>query len=61
MQEKIMVSPEEIENLFGIKKSTLADWRHKKKGPSYYKFGHLVKYKLSEFEEWMETNRYRCV
>ena len=59
MEQKILLSPKEIEDLYGIKQSTLAKWRHLGKGPDYFTLGSLVKYRTEEFEQWLESNRIR--
>jgi hypothetical protein len=59
MTDKILLSPEEIENLYGIKQSTLAKWRHLGQGSDYFKLGGMVKYKAEEFDKWLETSRVR--
>ncbi|MHC4640102.1 MAG: helix-turn-helix domain-containing protein [Planctomycetota bacterium] len=56
---KLLLSPEEIQNIYGIKVATLAQWRWQRRGPDFFKLGALVKYKATEFEEWLERNRYK--
>lgn len=35
----------------------LAQWRHKKTGPAYYKLGRKVIYKGSDLNAWVEASR----
>ena len=57
---KKLLSPEEVEELFGIKKATLSQWRWKRIGPDFFKVGSNVKYSMEEIERWLETRRYKC-
>jgi predicted DNA-binding transcriptional regulator AlpA len=59
--EKIMLSPVEVQNLYGIKVATLAAWRLNGHGPDYFKLGNLVKYKKSELDAWVEDQRVFCL
>jgi hypothetical protein len=36
--------------------STLKQWRYKKCGPSFLKFGAKVMYRSDKVEEWIESN-----
>jgi hypothetical protein len=38
-------------------RQTLAKWRHEKKGPPYYRFGHRVRYLGSDVLNWMQEQR----
>lgn len=38
-------------------KSKRAQWRHRRVGPCYLKFGRRVKYKGSDLNSWAESNR----
>lgn len=59
----IYLSPKQVEEEYGIKESTLKQWRHKRIGPDYFKVGHLllVKYKRVESEEFFENSRRECI
>ncbi|MEP3440060.1 MerR family transcriptional regulator [Sulfitobacter sp.] len=35
----------------------LAQWRHKLRGPAFYKLGRKVIYRGSDLNSWAETNR----
>lgn len=55
MVSKRYLSPKEVEELFGIKTGTLAQWRSHKKGPKYYRMGERrVAYLISDVEEWIQ-------
>ena len=60
-EEKIMLSPQEVEKLYGVKIATLAAWRGEGTGPDYFKVGHLVKYKKTELDAWVEEQRVKCL
>ena len=55
---KNMLLSKEVEEEYGIKRATLAQWRIQDTGPTYYKLGDrknsLVKYKREDIEEWLE-------
>jgi predicted DNA-binding transcriptional regulator AlpA len=36
-----------------MKPQSLADWRHRGKGPRYIKLGQLVRYRRSDVEDWL--------
>jgi predicted DNA-binding transcriptional regulator AlpA len=38
----------------GMKPESLADWRHRGKGPRYVKLGQLVRYRRSDVEDWLD-------
>jgi predicted DNA-binding transcriptional regulator AlpA len=38
-----------------MKPPSLADWRHRGKGPTYIKLGQLVRYRRSDVEDWLEA------
>ena len=43
----------------GLKVTTLRDWRIRKRGPVYAKFGKAVRYPISELEKYAEAARFR--
>ena len=52
--EKLLTNKEAAEYL-GISKDTLTIWRHQKRYEiPYVKIGHLVRYKLSALNKWIE-------
>ena len=56
VQKKEFISPEELEELFGIKTSTQAKMRHHRELP-YYKFGKAVRYKYDEIVDFMVSHK----
>lgn len=54
MSDRFM-TPKQAEERYSISRNTLAYWRMKNVGPKYHKIGKGVRYKVSDFEEWMET------
>jgi hypothetical protein len=53
-EKKVMATPGEIEELFGIPKGTLANLRCQRKGPPFLKVGlRKVLYRLSDVESWI--------
>ena len=46
-----LLTESEIAHIFGLKVRTLQNWRHKKKGPPYFKDGGLIRYRASDVEE----------
>jgi excisionase family DNA binding protein len=38
-----------------IKKSTLESWAHKGGGPAFVKFGRSVRYRISDLENYIES------
>lgn len=55
-QQKEFISPEELEELFGIKVSTQAKMRHQRELP-YYKFGKAVRYKYDEIVDFIMQHK----
>jgi hypothetical protein len=55
-----LLCPEDIERVYRIKPKTLAQWRWKKIGPDYIKIGGMVRYRLSDLENFFEKHTRRC-
>ena len=58
--------PEYLKKLFNtvqaaeylnLKKQTLYNWRHERKGPDYTMIGRLPMYELSELDKFIDSNR----
>ena len=49
---KEFLSPDEVERLYGFKKSTQAKWRMQKLIP-YKKIGRFIRYDHKELKEWI--------
>jgi hypothetical protein len=50
-----LFSPEEFSANFGVKTSTLADWRSQGKGARYFKAGRIVWYPKDDADLWVES------
>ncbi len=51
-----LLSTDQTSDFLGITKDTLAVWRTTKRYPiPYIKVGHLIKYKLSDLERWLDS------
>lgn len=56
-QEKVMVTPTEAAEIYGLSKGSLANMRFFGEGPKFYKIGkRKVLYKISDLEEWLYQN-----
>ncbi len=51
--EKITLTSEEIEAIYGVDKGTLANLRCKRQGCPYFKRGKRVYYKKSDWENYL--------
>ena len=55
MIEKQALTPKDVSILFGLAEGTLANWRHKKIGPRFFKLGsHKVIYFKNDLEAWAQ-------
>lgn len=46
----------EVAAFLGLSAGTLCVWRSQGKGPSYYKVGNAVRYKIDDVEAWKNEN-----
>ena len=46
----------EVAAFLGLSAGTLCTWRYQGKGPSYYKVGNAVRYKIADVEAWKNEN-----
>ena len=46
----------EVAAFLGLSAGTLCVWRCQGKGPSYYKVGNAVRYKIDDVEAWKNAN-----
>ena len=53
LKAKEFLSPEEVERLYGFKKSTQAKWRMQGLIP-YRKIGRFIRYNHTELKEWLD-------
>jgi predicted DNA-binding transcriptional regulator AlpA len=37
--------------------ATIYQWRHRRRGPASYRIGRRVRYRSSDIEHWLETQR----
>jgi len=51
------ITPRQASQAYGISEGTLANMRHQKTGPRYYKIGkRKVIYFIEDFETWLRKN-----
>lgn len=53
MINKIYFSTEELAEYLGVSKSTIIAYRTEGNGPKYLKIGRLVRYRISDVEDWI--------
>ncbi len=56
---KLFLKSTEVEELYGIRAGTLANWRYKMVGPKYHKVGGSVRYKVEDLDKFMESKKIR--
>lgn len=54
--KKVLLSPDELSEMTGFSKGTLANWRSMGRGPGYKKFGKAIRYPVSAVNEWFENH-----
>lgn len=57
--QKLFLNANEVEELYGFKTQTLANWRFNCIGPKYHKVGRSVRYKVEDLEEFLEAKKIR--
>lgn len=65
MEEKVIrpsdpnaeLKEDELAALWRVSLPTLRVWRHRKKGPSYYKIGGSVRYRMRDIIDFEEKNK----
>jgi excisionase family DNA binding protein len=45
----------EVAKLLGVSPGTLYNWRMVRKGPTFIKMGHLIRYTLHDVLEWQQS------
>lgn len=50
------ITPEQLEQWLGIKKTTLANWRYRGVGPEFIKAGRRVLYDTDTVTSWLKAN-----
>ena len=53
--KKRYLSPKEVEQVYGIKVGTLANWRLYAKGPKFVKIGRMIRYRVEDLEAFYST------
>ena len=48
-------TPAQVARSLGVSVRTLGKWRHLKKGPKYLSLGRVVRYWVSDVEEWLNA------
>ena len=48
------LNPKEVEDAYGFKVGTLANWRCQGKGPKYSKIGHVIRYRIEDVDRWLK-------
>lgn len=59
LKRKEYLTPEEVELVYGLKASTLANKRSKAKGPEYIKDGEKILYKQQAVKAYLESRTVR--
>jgi predicted DNA-binding transcriptional regulator AlpA len=52
-----LLTPEEAAQQLGRDKKTLANWRTRKIGPSFFRFGGRIHYRNSDIAAWIEASK----
>lgn len=50
------VTETEFSEQFKIPKTTLRKWRHRRRGPSYFRLGGKIRYSLKDIELWIQAS-----
>lgn len=58
MQDRLL-DTKELSVYLGIATSTILEYRMAGRGPVYIKLGHLVRYKKSDVDAWLEAQKLR--
>ena len=56
MENKQLLSTEELAELLGVHPATLATWRHEGRGPKFVKVGKVVRYRRGEIDAFLDSN-----
>jgi predicted DNA-binding transcriptional regulator AlpA len=52
-----LVTPDWVSEVCGVPVTTLYAWRCRGQGPPSYKVGRHLRYRASEVEEWLQSQR----
>lgn len=51
-----LLTDQQLSEMTGIPRSTLAQWRHRGIGPAYSKLGQRVRYHRASVDQWLAEN-----
>jgi predicted DNA-binding transcriptional regulator AlpA len=54
---RVLLSAKEVEERYGFKESTLAQWRWLGTGPSFSRYGRMIKYSVDDIETFIENRK----
>jgi predicted DNA-binding transcriptional regulator AlpA len=54
-RQQALLSAADLSELLGVEAKTLANWRCQGKGPRSIKVGRLVRYRMSDVEQWLAS------
>jgi len=57
--ERRLLSPEDLAAYLAVPLATVYRWRYRGEGPTGYRVGRHVRYKLEDVEAWLEGRRDR--
>lgn len=52
-----LMTPPEVAELLQVELTLMNSWRTSRKGPAFIKVGSLVRYRVSDVEAWIESQR----
>lgn len=54
MKNAELLTTKEVAALLKVAPATLVDWRHKQRGPLYYRMKREIRYKLVDILQWQQ-------
>ena len=54
-----LLTIDEVARYLKLPKSTLYSWHHRGEGPTPFKLGKHLRYRATEVEEWLESQRHK--
>ena len=52
-----LLTTKQLAEYLGIAVSTILQYRMEGRGPQYIKLGHLVRYRIEDVEQWLESQK----
>jgi len=52
-----LLSIVDVADYLGVPVATIYRWRHQRRGPLGYRIGRHIRYRSSDIEQWLETQR----